>query len=242
MAVGRGFTACKVVEEERERSRQDFRALAVKLAESEELERQRISRELHDQVGQQLTALGLSLTTLQGQLQRHSDPDRQALARLDDSLELVRQVTEQVRDIMGELRPPVLDDYGLPAALRWFGERFAVRTGLPVEVRCGGPERRLPLDTELALFRVAQEALTNVAKHAQAARAIVTLGTVGPLTRLTIEDDGVGFPVPVTGPVTPGHLGLVSMEERVAAVGGRLRVISVPGAGTRVVVEAGGFR
>jgi two-component system sensor histidine kinase UhpB len=233
------LTERKQIEAAQESSRLNYRALSVRLAQAEEATRCRLIQELHDQVGQQLAALGLNLMTLHDQLQRCSDPAGQILARMDDIMALVRQVTERVRDITSDLRPPVLDDYGLPATLRWFGERFTVRTGLPVEVQCDGLERRLPPDTELALFRVVQEALTNVVKHAQAGHAIMILETVGPLTRLTLEDDGVGFPVPVTGPTTPGHWGLVYMEERIAAIGGRLRVISIPGAGTRVVVEVG---
>jgi two-component system sensor histidine kinase UhpB len=235
------LTERRRIETSQERSRQNYRALSVRLAQAEETTRRRLTHELHDQVGQQLTALGLSLTTLHGQLQRHADDtDGQTLARMDDSLELVRQVTERVRDIMSELRPPVLDDYGLPAALRWFGERLTARASLPVAVRCDGAERRLPPDTELALFRVAQEALTNVAKHAQAGSATVLLSADGIRTNLIIADDGIGFAVPDAGTVAPGHWGMVNMEERIRAVGGQFRVESKPGVGTRVMVEVGG--
>jgi len=136
--------------------------------------------------------------------------------------------------MMGELRPAVLDDYGLLAALHWYGQRFSQRTGLAVAVQGEELAPRLPSATETALFRIAQEALTNAAKHAQASQVTVTLEPVNGGARLTIADDGVGF-----DPATRRQAGwgLMTMRERAEAVGAHLRVESAPGKGTQVVVE-----
>ena len=210
---------------------QQLRALSARLAEAEEAERQRLTRELHDQVGQSLTALGINLNIVRSQVPAQAGA---AHARLDDSLTLVAQTTERIRDVMADLRPPVLDDYGLLAALRWHGERFSPRTGVTTIVQGEELTPRLPSSVETALFRIAQEALTNAAKHAQASQVTLTLEAVDGGARLTIADDGVGFDPPAR---RQAGWGLLTMRERAEAVGGHLRVESAPGEGTRVIVD-----
>jgi PAS domain S-box-containing protein len=216
--------------------REQLRALAVRLAELEEDERQRLARELHDRVGQSLTALGINLNILRGQLS--PDVAAKAKTRLDDSLRLVEETTERIRDVMAELRPEVLDDYGLMAALRWYGERFSGRTGVSVVVRGEDFTQRLPASVETALFRIVQEALTNVAKHAQANEVAVTIEEAGRLVRLTIADDGIGFDrAALQRERGRPRWGLMIMQERAEAAGGGLHVESEPGKGTRIVIE-----
>jgi len=213
-----------------------LRALSAQLAEIAEAERRRLVRELHDQVGQRLTALGINLNIIRTQMpQETGDAIR---SRIDDSLSLVEQTTECIRGVMAELRPPVLDDYGLVAALRWYGEQFARRTGIAVAVQGEEPVPRLAARVETALFHIAQEALTNVAKHAQARNVVVTVQMHDDILRLVVADDGIGFDsAHVTDPGGGHGWGLLTMTERAEAVGGRCRIESIPGQGARVIVE-----
>lgn len=213
-----------------------LRALSAQLAEVAEAERQRLARELHDQVGQNLTALGINLNIVRTQMPEEiGDAIR---SRIDDSLSLVEQTTEHIRDVMADLRPLVLDDYGLVAGLHWCGEQFARRTGIAVAVEGEELVPRLAARVESALFRITQEALTNVAKHAQASNVMVTLQVQGEILRLVITDDGIGFdPAHLTEPGGGHGWGLLTMTERAEAVGGRCQIESVPGHGVQVIVE-----
>ncbi|MHB0878003.1 MAG: GAF domain-containing protein [Anaerolineae bacterium] len=217
--------------------RQQVLALSARLAQSEEAERQRLARELHDEVGQNLTALGLNLNIASMALPHDGATDPVRL-RIDDSLALVSQTTEAIRNVMADLRPPGLDEYGLLSALRWYGSRFRARTGLAFSLEGGEPDPRLPSSLETALFRIAQEALTNVAKHAAAMHAVVSVMAEPGLVRLTVADDGAGFDV-ATLPAheQPHGWGLLTMRERSQAEGGSCRVESSLGQGTRVIVE-----
>jgi PAS domain S-box-containing protein len=211
-----------------------LRALTSRLAEAEEGERRRLARELHDRVGQSLTTLGINLNILRDLL----SPESAAKVgpRLHDSLNLVAESVGNIRDVMAELRPPVLDDYGLPAALRWCGDQFERRTGLSTKVRGDELTPRPPQGVETALFRIAQEALTNVAKHARATQVTISLEGGLKTIRLIIADDGIGFGPGDRRSAAPGW-GLPIMSERALAAGGSLRVDSTPGTGTRIVVE-----
>jgi signal transduction histidine kinase len=213
-----------------------LRALGAQLAEVSEAERQRLARELHDQVGQRLTALGINLNIMRTQMPEGiGDAIR---SRIDDSLSLVQQTAERIRDVMADLRPPVLDDYGLVAALHWYGEQFARRTGIAVAVEGEEFAPRLAARVESALFHIAQEALTNVAKHAQAKNVMVTAQVQGGVLRLVVADDGIGFDSGQVTRLGGGHgWGLLIMTERAEAVGGCCRIESVSGRGTQVIVE-----
>ena len=213
-----------------------LRALSAQLAEVAEAERKRLAQELHDQVGQRLTALGINLNIVRTQLPEEAgDAIRY---RLDDSLSLVEQTAERIRDVMAHLRPPVLDDYGLVAALHWYGEQFARRTGIAIVVEGEEPAPRLATRVESALFRITQEALTNVAKHAQATNVLVSVHVQDEILRLIVADDGIGFDSGTVAGPGPGHgWGLLTMSERAEGVGGRCRIESVSGTGTHVSVE-----
>ncbi len=220
----------------RKRAEDELRALSRQLVETQENERRTISRELHDQVGQSLTALGINLNIIQTQI---SDKAPDLLrSRLDESLSLVEQTTERIRDVMANLRPPVLDDYGLVAALHWYGEQFARRTGIAVTVEGEEPVPRLETRVENALFRIAQETLNNAAKHAKATQVTVTIEVDNGTLRMVIADDGVGFdPARLPTPGVNRGWGLLTMRERAEVVGGVFRIESRPGSGTRLIVE-----
>lgn len=213
-----------------------LRALSAQLAEVAEAERQRLAQELHDQVGQRLTALGINLNIIRTQMPEEIGDA--ICSRIDDSLSLVQQTAERIRDVMTDLRPPVLDEYGLVAALYWYGEQFTRRTGIAVAVEGEELAPRLAARLESALFNIAQEALTNVAKHAQAKNVRVTVQGQGDALRLVIADDGIGFDSACAMEPGAGHgWGLLIMTERAQAVGGCCRIESAPGRGTHVTVE-----
>jgi signal transduction histidine kinase len=198
--------------------------------QAQEAERRLIARQLHDEIGQALTAVKLNLQTLQ---RAAGEPAR---GQLDDSIAIVEETLQRARSLSLELRPSMLDDLGLAAALRWYVDRQAQRAGLQVRVSAHLPDGRLPPDVETACFRVAQEALTNVLRHAQAQRVEVELRQDGAGLELVVRDDGVGFDVPAAqaAAVRGDSLGLLGMQERVALVGGDIKIESSPSHGTVV--------
>ena len=213
-----------------------LRALAAKLAEIEDAERQRLARELHDQVGQNLTALGINLNIIRMQIPE--DILEIISFHLEDSFSLVDQTAERIRDVMADLRPPVLDDYGLVAALRWYGEKVSHRIDIPITVKGEEPDPRMNTRVENALFRITQEALTNVAKHSQASNVKISVDMVGDILRLSVSDDGKGFdPLHVSETSGAHGWGLLSITERAEAVGGQVRIVSSPNQGAAVTVD-----
>jgi signal transduction histidine kinase len=151
---------------------------------------------------------------------------------------LIENIGHLVRGIMSDLRPPVLDEYGLTAALRWQCSLFSKRTGIEVDQRAVDPSLKLPPEVQPALFRIAQEALTNIAKHAKASRVTVELRNADGRTRLVVSDNGRGFRPP-GGPIgkAVSGWGLTIMRERALSIGGSFRLDSAPGKGTRILVE-----
>ena len=217
--------------------REQLHALHRQLAETQEAERRQLAQELHDQASQNLTAIGFNLNLLRTQMLPGTDTVVQA--RLTDSLALVEQTTESIRNVMANLRPCVLDDYGLVAALRWYGAEVAARTGLFIDVLGDEPVSRLPAPLENTLFRIAQEALTNVIKHARASQVTVAVELESGKVRLLIADNGIGFDHGLlTKPENHRHWGLRVMTERAVAAKGSCRFESHPGKGTQVIVEA----
>jgi len=232
----RDITQRKRDEEALQQYAERLRALTARLAEVAEIERQRLARELHDQVGQNLTALGINLNIMRAGLLDRAEG--QMTSRLEDSLSLVEKTAERIRDLMAELRPSVLDDYGLLSALHWYGEQFAARTNIATTVEGEELPHRLPAHVQSALFRIAQEALTNVAKHAQASTVTIRVDEDKGRVCLTVTDDGIGFDATERGePSSRMGYGLLTMSERAEAVGGQCLVRSYPGQGTQVIVE-----
>ena len=213
-----------------------LRAMGSRMEQVQEAGRHQIVRVLHDQVGQNLTALGLNLSILRSKMP--TDLEASAASRLDDSLILLEETMQCIRDVMTELRPPTLDEYGLVAALRWYAERFSQRSGIPILIKDENPGPRLLSAAEISLFRIAQEALTNVSKHARASQVVIRVESLGEAICLTIADNGVGFRIDALPSETGKPVwGLMTMRERAEAMGGQLRVESSPGKGTRVIVE-----
>ncbi len=207
--------------------------VARRMVDVQEAERREVANRLHDMVGQKLTALSINLNIVRGQLLPVQTT--QIGQRLDDSLKLIEETTESIRDVMGELRPAVLDDFGLGAVLRWYADQFTKRTGVATRVVEQGTSRRLSPTAEHALFRMAQNALANVAKHARADRAVVTLRMAARVTCLSVADNGDGFDPAALAPPDLGHgWGLMIMRERAEAIGARLDIESAPGHGTKV--------
>jgi signal transduction histidine kinase len=196
---------------------------------AQEAERQRIARELHDETGQALTALGLGLRGIESALA--SDPSRaqQNVRQLES---LVTRSLDELQRLIADLRPSHLDDLGLPAALRWYAGEVQTRSQLPVSVEIRGDPRPLSGAVNTALFRMAQEALTNAVKHAHARQAVLHLRYGEQAVALTVEDDGVGFDTARRARL--GAWGLMGMEERAHLLGGDVRIESTCGNGTRV--------
>jgi signal transduction histidine kinase len=210
---------------------QTLRALSQRLVEAEESERRAMHRELHDRIGQNLAALSIDLHILRAQL----PASEHSATRLDNAAATVRATIADVRNLMAELRPPALDDYGLAPALRAFCHAFASRSGVHVECAAEDLAQRPRAVVEMALFRITQEAATNIAKHAHARRVDVTLAMGEDGLTLSIVDDGRGFDA--AGPRAQPSWGLSMMRERADAVGATLHIESRPGGGTSVVVQ-----
>jgi signal transduction histidine kinase len=211
--------------------RERLQILSRRLMEAQEVERHHIARELHDEIGQSLTAVKMSLQAI------HHISDRSAIAQyLDESITIVDQSLQQVRNLSLDLRPPLLDDLGLVAALRWYVDRHAQRADIVAEFLVDPEFSRLPPDLETVCFRVVQEALTNVVRHANAHHVHVELQQRNEELNLIIRDDGVGFDVRSAQKraVVGTSMGLLGMQERVLLAGGQFEITSSPAGGTEV--------
>lgn len=219
-------------------SREQLRTLSVQIVQAQEEERRRLARELHDEIGQALTAITLDLGML---VQLIPKSDERLQRALEDAQTLSQNALEEVRRLSVELRPAILDDLGLVPALRWTLDRYMERTGVQGRFEVIGLEGRLPGEIETVCYRAVQEALTNVARHASARSIAVTLELErnGRMVHLTISDDGVGFDVnqALRRAQVGGSLGLLGLRERVELLGGHLDIRSRPGRGTTVEVR-----
>lgn len=201
-----------------------------RLNESLEGETRRIARALHDESGQLLAAVHIQLL----QLSRHLPAQAQACLR--DVESLLEQIEQQLRNFSHELRPTVLDDYGLLPALQSLAERFSKRFGTPVNVDAKSVPR-FTRTTEAAVYRVAQEALNNVARHAKATRVYIRLWTSPGELHCRIRDDGVGFDPSALSKASRNALGIVGIRERLNVLGGSLEIQSAPQQGTELKIE-----
>ena len=218
-------------------STEQLQALSRRLVDVQETERRQFSRELHDRIGQNLTALSINLDIMKSQIGENGNSALRT--RLDDAATLLESTAGSIENVISELRPPMLDDYGLLPALQWYGNEFWRRTGIRVSVEGDEHMERVPQSTEIALFRIAQEALNNVAKHAHARHVEIMLMRKGGQVVLTVSDDGMGFeaaPAMASLRRRPG-LGMVTMRERTQAVGGRFEIGPAAGRGARVMVK-----
>lgn len=225
---------------EARRNEEMLRALTNRVVQVQEAERSRVALELHDHITQLLCAILYRCQALVDELSARDGPSLREAMRLRDML---GQTAEEVERITRNLRPGVLDQLGLVAVLQAAGTEFAKRTGVAVELACAPLAVRLSGDTELALYRILQEALKNVEKHARAGRMTVTLTKHDNIVELVIHDDGVGFDPDrhPAGRKGKGCLGLLGMRERAAYVGGVLTVKSGRDAGTEIAVRIPAF-
>jgi signal transduction histidine kinase len=228
LAIGHDITQSKVMEQHLKESRAEVRELAAMRENSREEERKRLARELHDELGQALMALRLEIRIAASPL---ADTAEESEARTGRILSLLDKTSRVIKDVIAALRPAAMDD-GLAPAMQWLTVDFTERTGVPCTLDIA-EEISLDEGRAVALFRILQEALTNVARHANASRVLVRVERYGIDYRLSIRDDGVGF-----DPSRPRQksFGLVGMRERALAIGGLLAVSSAPGDGTDVVV------
>ncbi len=207
--------------------------LLKKVIGAQEEERRRIARELHDETSQALTALVVGMDT--ATLGRETDS-----AKLEKNLANLKQLAvrtlEGVHGLILDLRPSILDDLGLVASLQWYAENRLEPTGVSFQLEVSGDDRRLPAEVETALFRIGQEALFNVAKHARASNVVLSVEFEQNAVAVEVEDDGEGFDPAIAEepPAGPVGWGILGMRERTSLLGGTLEIISHPGAGTRV--------
>jgi signal transduction histidine kinase len=208
--------------------------LLKKVISAQEDERKRLARDLHDETSQTLSALAMHLETAWAAAQ--SETTR---ARLSDARTLTRRAIDELHRLMHDLRPSVLDDLGLLPAIRWYAERYLKPAGISVRCECADVDERFRPEFEIAVFRVVQEAITNIVKHAGAETVLIECEPSGGDLVIDIEDDGAGFdPGEVaTSPDTQRGLGLLGMRERVELLGGSVKVDSAPGRGTHVSVR-----
>jgi signal transduction histidine kinase len=216
-----------------EAARQQARSFSHRLVEALEDERRTIARELHDEAGQSLTTLNLGL----GQLKREPAQPQEFEARIADLQQITSSVMEELHRIAVNLRPVALDRYGLVPAFEQYVEAFGRHSGLKVQLAVAGlgGEQRYAPEIETALYRVLQEALTNVARHAQATRAGVVVESRGATLTVIVEDNGRGFDLEQA--LNSGRLGLLGMRERAEMLGGTLTIETSPGAGCSVYVS-----
>ena len=239
----RGFSRITHDITERRRAEEDLhsyadrlRVTSRRLVEVQEAERRLLAGELHDRVGQNLTALGLNLSIVASGLPAEDYPE--LAARLEESSLLVQGTVDAMRNVMAELRPHALDDYGLPAALRTLAASFSRRTGIQVAFQGDAPVTSLPKPVDLAMFRIAQEALNNVAKHSNADHVEIAVKRTNGLATLSVRDNGVGFDPRRIGASDSGAgWGLLIMRERAEAVGADFSLRAEPDAGVQVLVE-----
>ncbi len=214
-----------------EQAEQELRRLSQQLVRAQEEERKAISRELHDEVGQMLTALRMEVRSLE---QLREAPAEQFRERVAEARRLAENALRTVRDLAMGLRPSMLDDLGLAPAVEWQAREFSRRFGVPVTVELDGALENVPERQRTCVYRVVQEALTNCARHAQAGNIRVTVHGREDSIIVTVQDDGVGFdPAEATG----RGLGLLGIQERVRELGGRVNILSQPGRGTLLTAE-----
>lgn len=232
-AIG-GIILVSEVISERKLAKQQLREMSLRLREVEETERRDINRELHDRVGPNLLALKLNFSLIRSSL----PPDllNTVGTRIEDAEQVLTETTAQLRNIMADLRPPALDDFGLYAALRSYAQTWARRLGVAVSVVGEDIKPRPSSAVETTLFRIAQEALNNIAKHARAQCVEITISVTAERIMLTIADDGAGFDTGHSDPQVSSW-GLKTMRERAQAISAELRIESAPGSGTRIIVE-----
>jgi signal transduction histidine kinase len=240
------FAARHVADLERELHRQrsaetqnrlDLERLSARLVDAQEAERRNLARELHDEVGQALTAIKMSV----GLASRTPGTPARARAILDEARGVAETTLQGVRDLSQLLHPSMLDDFGLPETLAAYLRNYSKRTGIRAQFSHDGVETRLPADVEVCLYRIVQEALNNVARHSGALSCTVALRRIDDQIELVVEDSGRGINLSSTGSDARRGLGLMGMRERAQSLAGQFALENRSGGGTRVVVRLPAF-
>jgi signal transduction histidine kinase len=228
----RDVTARLEAEEALRRSKDELQELGAAAHMTREQEKSRIARELHDELGQLLTMLQMDVAWCK----EKRPPDSEAFAaKLDRMESLLKSTIAATRRIAADLRPLMLDDLGLVPSIEWLAENFSQRTGIACELTIGDHELTFPKAHASAIFRIVQESLTNIAKHAQASHADIVIDNDGGDIVVRVEDDGVGFST--LAPRKPQSFGLFGLRERASFLGGDATISSAPGEGTVVEVR-----
>jgi signal transduction histidine kinase len=231
--VGRLQTQVRQENAEVARNRQELKELSHRLVRAQEDERRTIARELHDEIGQALTAVDVELALAEAA----AGTDGRASAAIHEARTVAQRALGSVRDLSQLLRPSMLDDFGLPDTLRWYLRKFSDRTRVRTELVQEQLEERLPIDVEVCVYRAIQEALTNVARHAQATVCRVFVQRLAASVIVTVEDDGVGWQADSGNAAGRPGVGLVGIRERASELGGTFRVEGRSGKGTRLTIE-----
>ena len=231
MGVGIDFSERKRAQEEIEKTTGKLRELTAHLLNIREEERKRIGREIHDELGQQLTAIKMDVSWIDKKI-----PDATELIKnkLKNIITLLDGSNQSIRRILSELRPGILDDYGLIEALEWQNRQFTANTGIPVEFVTAERELKLPEPIATCIFRVYQEAFTNITRHADASKVATSLAIINSNITVSIADNGKGFAAALTQ--EKKSFGILGMKERVLAQGGSFEVVSIPGKGTKLLI------
>lgn len=219
------------------KQQESVRQLNLQILTAQETERARISRELHDGVGQQLTAMKYILETIRSAA-KNNDKDK-LIERIDESREFATQIIEELRSISLDLRPTMLDDLGLVPTLEWLARQYTARQEIPVELSCDLGKANLASEVSTVIYRIIQEALGNIGKHAKASKVSVALTSRAKDLHVEIEDDGVGFDTESLPSMqaADGCSGVLNMKERARFLGGDFRIESTPKIGTKVFVR-----
>ena len=230
IGIGMDISARKKSERELHQLNSELRRLSAHLQNVREEEQTRIAREIHDELGQQITGLKMDLSWLKKKLTSNTEPVamQEKMTSMNDLLD---KTVQTIRKIASELRPTILDDLGLYAALEWQSKEFEKRFNIPVQLSSSAKGLDVSPAIASGLFRIYQESLTNIARHAEAKNIVATLEVNNGAIILTITDDGKGF---ITGSGSKKTLGLLGMKERALSIGGKIQIVSEPGKGTTV--------
>lgn len=219
-------------EEALRRSKEELRELAAGANQLREQEQRRIARELHDELAQALTGLKMDVAWIKGKL---PEPSPAMVAKLKSMEALLDSTVAATRRISSDLRPMMLDDLGLVPATEWLVQQFTERTGIACELAIASAELDLPDPLTTTVYRLLQESLTNIAKHAKASSVEITLALTEGTIAMSVRDDGVGFSP--QDPRKPNSYGLIGLRERVYLLGGKIHIDSAPGQGTAIDIN-----
>jgi signal transduction histidine kinase len=235
-AVVTGITDRKQAEEALKESERQLRSLSFQLLTAQETERKRISRELHDELGQALTVMKLRMNFVEKNLLKHQSKLKQ---ECDYGIQYIDQVIENVRRLSRDLSPTILEDFGLSAAVRWLINNFAKSYNIRVALDMIDVDSLLPRDSHVVVYRTIQEALTNIGKHSQAENVSIGIHADNGAVSFSMEDDGIGFDEKRSSRKGPGEigLGLATMKGRARMLGGVLDIWTQEGKGTRITLS-----